>query len=156
MLVAVSASYWTTPNPNNDPLCTGVSVQVTYNGRTITVPVRDKCRAAAAGTSTSAVRRSRSSLILLARQHPVDLEVRPVLTRRAAMRWLLRLTVLLLVASVLGVTPTAAAQAPGKGVSALDFSGVTAALADVRAGWYYTWRRTPRASRRRRAWSSSR
>jgi expansin (peptidoglycan-binding protein) len=43
MLVAVPASYWSTPNPNNDPLCTGVSVQVTYNGRTITVPVRDKC-----------------------------------------------------------------------------------------------------------------
>jgi expansin (peptidoglycan-binding protein) len=43
MLVAVPASYWTTPNPNNDPLCTGVSVQVTYDGRTITVPVRDKC-----------------------------------------------------------------------------------------------------------------
>lgn len=43
MLVAVPASYWTTPNPNNDPVCTGVSVQVTYNGRTITVPVRDKC-----------------------------------------------------------------------------------------------------------------
>jgi expansin (peptidoglycan-binding protein) len=43
MLVAVPASYWSTPNPNNDPLCTGVSVQVTYNGRTVTVPVRDKC-----------------------------------------------------------------------------------------------------------------
>ncbi|MFL6127413.1 cysteine/serine endopeptidase inhibitor [Actinophytocola sp.] len=43
LLVAVPAAYWTTPNPNNDPLCTGVSVQVTYNGRTITVPVKDKC-----------------------------------------------------------------------------------------------------------------
>src|SRR5690242_21744037 len=43
MLVAVPAAYWSTPNPNNDPLCSGVSVQVTYNGRTITVPVRDKC-----------------------------------------------------------------------------------------------------------------
>lgn len=49
MLVAVSASYWTTPNPNNDPLCTGVSVQVTYNGRTITVPVRDKCPSCGSG-----------------------------------------------------------------------------------------------------------
>ncbi|KOG63828.1 lipoprotein [Streptomyces griseoflavus] len=42
-LVAVSAAWWTSPNPNNDPLCAGVKVQVTYNGRTITVPVRDKC-----------------------------------------------------------------------------------------------------------------
>jgi expansin (peptidoglycan-binding protein) len=49
MLVAVPASYWTTPNPNNDPLCTGVSVQVTYNGRTITVPVRDKCPSCGSG-----------------------------------------------------------------------------------------------------------
>ncbi|WP_345433585.1 cysteine/serine endopeptidase inhibitor [Actinoallomurus vinaceus] len=43
MLVAVPAAYWTTANPNNDPLCTGVSVEVTYNGRTIKVPVKDKC-----------------------------------------------------------------------------------------------------------------
>lgn len=49
MLVAVSPSYWTTPNPNNDPICTGVSVQVTYNGRTITVPVRDKCASCGSG-----------------------------------------------------------------------------------------------------------
>ncbi len=42
-LVAVSFEYWTTANPNADPLCDGVSVQVTYNGRTITVPVKDKC-----------------------------------------------------------------------------------------------------------------
>ncbi|MET1074490.1 MAG: cysteine/serine endopeptidase inhibitor [Umezawaea sp.] len=42
-LVAVPASYWTTANPNNDPLCRGVSVRVTYNGRTVTVPVADKC-----------------------------------------------------------------------------------------------------------------
>jgi len=49
MLVAVSASYWTSPNPNNDPLCQGVSVQVTYNGRTITVPVRDKCPSCGSG-----------------------------------------------------------------------------------------------------------
>ena len=41
-LVAVPAAYWTTPNPNDDPVC-GLSVQVTYNGATITVPVRDKC-----------------------------------------------------------------------------------------------------------------
>lgn len=43
MLAAVPASYWTTPNSNDDPLCQGVSVQVTYNGTTITVPVADKC-----------------------------------------------------------------------------------------------------------------
>ncbi|QCX74194.1 Papain inhibitor precursor [Streptomyces sp. YIM 121038] len=42
-LVAVSAAWWTGPNPNNDPLCRGVEVRVTYQGRTITVPVRDKC-----------------------------------------------------------------------------------------------------------------
>jgi len=42
-LVAVSYTWWTTANPNNDPLCQGISVQVTYNGNTITVPVEDKC-----------------------------------------------------------------------------------------------------------------
>jgi expansin (peptidoglycan-binding protein) len=49
MLVAVSYTYWTTANPNNDPLCTGVSVEVTYKGRTIRVPVRDKCPSCAPG-----------------------------------------------------------------------------------------------------------
>ncbi|RSM87574.1 hypothetical protein DMH04_11260 [Kibdelosporangium aridum] len=49
MLVAVPAAYWTSPNPNNDPLCKGVSVQVTYNGRTITVPVKDKCPSCGSG-----------------------------------------------------------------------------------------------------------
>jgi expansin (peptidoglycan-binding protein) len=42
-LVAVSYTWWTTANPNNDPVCQGISVQVTYNGTTITVPVKDKC-----------------------------------------------------------------------------------------------------------------
>ncbi|MEW2518437.1 cysteine/serine endopeptidase inhibitor [Actinacidiphila alni] len=42
-LVAVSYQWWTSANPNNDPLCQGISVQVTYNGHTITVPVADKC-----------------------------------------------------------------------------------------------------------------
>ncbi|GAA1083187.1 MULTISPECIES: cysteine/serine endopeptidase inhibitor [Kitasatospora] len=42
-LVAVSTSWWTSANPNNDDLCKGISVQVSYQGRTITVPVRDKC-----------------------------------------------------------------------------------------------------------------
>ncbi len=43
LLVAAPAAYWTTANPNNDPLCRGVSIRVSYNGRTITVPVVDKC-----------------------------------------------------------------------------------------------------------------
>jgi chitodextrinase len=43
MLVAVSYTWWTAANPNNDPLCSGISVQVTYLGKTITVPVKDKC-----------------------------------------------------------------------------------------------------------------
>ncbi|MEW2530339.1 cysteine/serine endopeptidase inhibitor [Streptomyces sp. NPDC047071] len=42
-LAAVPAAWWTGPNPNNDPLCRDVEVRVTYRGRTITVPVRDKC-----------------------------------------------------------------------------------------------------------------
>ena len=42
-LVAVSFTWWTTANPNNDPICQGISVRVTVNGRTITVPVKDKC-----------------------------------------------------------------------------------------------------------------
>jgi expansin (peptidoglycan-binding protein) len=43
MLAAVPKAYWTTANPNNDPICTGISVQVTYKGKTVTVPVRDRC-----------------------------------------------------------------------------------------------------------------
>jgi len=42
LLVAAPASLWTTPNPNNDPLCRK-SIRVTHNGRTITVPIKDKC-----------------------------------------------------------------------------------------------------------------
>lgn len=42
-LVAVSYQWWTTANPNNDPLCQGISVQVSYNGHTLTLPVVDKC-----------------------------------------------------------------------------------------------------------------
>ncbi|WP_279627713.1 RlpA-like double-psi beta-barrel domain-containing protein [Amycolatopsis tolypomycina] len=29
--------------PDNDPLCRGVSIRVSHNGRTLTVPVVDKC-----------------------------------------------------------------------------------------------------------------
>jgi hypothetical protein len=43
LLVAVPPAYWTTANPNVDPLCSGISVQVSYRGTTLTVPVRDKC-----------------------------------------------------------------------------------------------------------------
>ncbi|MDH6709273.1 expansin (peptidoglycan-binding protein) [Kitasatospora sp. MAA19] len=43
LLVAVSPAWWTAANPNNDPLCQGISVKVTYQGKTVTVPVRDKC-----------------------------------------------------------------------------------------------------------------
>src|ERR1700733_4463423 len=42
-LVAVSHQWWTAANPNDDPICHGISVQVTYNGKTITLPVEDKC-----------------------------------------------------------------------------------------------------------------
>lgn|GEM_PF-5447327 len=42
-LVAVSYQWWTTANPNNDPLCDGISVQVAYAGKTLTLPVEDKC-----------------------------------------------------------------------------------------------------------------
>ncbi|MFE4970820.1 cysteine/serine endopeptidase inhibitor [Kitasatospora sp. NPDC056651] len=43
MLVAVSHTWWTAANPNNDPVCQGISVKVTYQGKTITVPVKDQC-----------------------------------------------------------------------------------------------------------------
>ncbi|MGF0175752.1 cysteine/serine endopeptidase inhibitor [Streptomyces sp. Marseille-Q5077] len=42
MLVAVSPKYWKAANPNHDPLCK-VKVRLTFRGKTITVPVRDKC-----------------------------------------------------------------------------------------------------------------
>ncbi|KAK0401240.1 hypothetical protein QR680_015662 [Steinernema hermaphroditum] len=42
-LVAISYKYWTTANPNDDPLCKNVCVRVSYNGKTIIVPVKDKC-----------------------------------------------------------------------------------------------------------------
>jgi len=43
MLVAVSSAWWTTANPNNDPVCKGISVKVTYQGKTLTLPVKDQC-----------------------------------------------------------------------------------------------------------------
>ncbi|KAN0000566.1 hypothetical protein ACTFIZ_001010 [Dictyostelium cf. discoideum] len=41
-LAAVPPAYWTTANPNLDPVC-GKQVKLTYNGNSITLPVRDKC-----------------------------------------------------------------------------------------------------------------
>ncbi|MFL6127412.1 glycoside hydrolase family protein [Actinophytocola sp.] len=55
------------------------------------------------------------------------------------MRWTRYLVVLLLAALVLGVPREAVAATTKKGVSALNVGGVTAALADVRASWYYDW-----------------
>lgn len=43
--VAVPSQWWSADNPNNDPLCQGISVKVTYNGKTITLPIMDKCPA---------------------------------------------------------------------------------------------------------------
>eukprot|EP01132_Coremiostelium_polycephalum_P008557 gene8557-10525_t len=43
LLVAAPVAHWTSSNPNNDPLCNNVFVKVTYNGKTITVPVKDQC-----------------------------------------------------------------------------------------------------------------
>ncbi|KAM9967788.1 hypothetical protein ACTFIW_001875 [Dictyostelium discoideum] len=41
-LAAVPPGFWTTANPNLDPVC-GKQVKLTYNGNSITLPVRDKC-----------------------------------------------------------------------------------------------------------------
>lgn len=43
LLVAVSRAWWTAANPNNDPVCRGISVKVSYRGKSFTVPVRDQC-----------------------------------------------------------------------------------------------------------------
>ncbi|MFC7011581.1 cysteine/serine endopeptidase inhibitor, partial [Streptomyces viridiviolaceus] len=48
-LVAVSRAWWTSEDPNQDKLCDGVSVEVTYNGKSITVPVKDMCPSCDAG-----------------------------------------------------------------------------------------------------------
>jgi chitodextrinase len=44
-LVAVSHLWFTAADPNNDPLCDGVSVQFSYAGQTFTLPVEDSCAA---------------------------------------------------------------------------------------------------------------
>ncbi|KAH7717458.1 speract/scavenger receptor domain-containing protein [Aphelenchoides avenae] len=42
LLAAVSGTLWTALNPNNDPLCKQC-VEVSYKGKTIKVPIKDKC-----------------------------------------------------------------------------------------------------------------
>jgi len=42
-LVAISYQWFTSPNPNNDPVCKNTCVQVNYGGKSITLPVKDKC-----------------------------------------------------------------------------------------------------------------
>ncbi|MFB7781088.1 cysteine/serine endopeptidase inhibitor, partial [Streptomyces bauhiniae] len=47
-LVAVPRAWWTAANPNQDRLCQGVQVQVSYHGKTLTLPVKDMCPSCAA------------------------------------------------------------------------------------------------------------
>uniref|UniRef100_A0A1I7ZH91 DPBB_1 domain-containing protein n=1 Tax=Steinernema glaseri TaxID=37863 RepID=A0A1I7ZH91_9BILA len=47
-LVAASYQYWTSSNPNNDPVCKNICVEVKYKGKSIKVPVKDKCPSCAA------------------------------------------------------------------------------------------------------------
>ncbi|WP_395856914.1 cysteine/serine endopeptidase inhibitor [Cystobacter fuscus] len=42
LFAAVPSRYWTASNPTQDPLCEQ-SVLVTYKGKSIKVPVRDRC-----------------------------------------------------------------------------------------------------------------
>lgn len=42
LVAAVSARFFTAANPNQDPIC-GRTVTVTYNGRSATARVLDKC-----------------------------------------------------------------------------------------------------------------
>ncbi|KAE9547469.1 hypothetical protein FO519_009319 [Halicephalobus sp. NKZ332] len=42
MLVAVSYEWFTSPNPNNDPLC-NYCLKVDYKWKSIKVPIKDKC-----------------------------------------------------------------------------------------------------------------
>ncbi len=44
---AVSAKHFTAPNPNNDPLCSQ-SVKVSYGGKSLVLPIKDKCLGCAA------------------------------------------------------------------------------------------------------------
>lgn len=45
--VSVSAQHWTSANPNKDPLCSK-NVQVTYNGKSYKLAIKDKCQACSA------------------------------------------------------------------------------------------------------------
>lgn len=43
-VAAIAFSYWTTPNPNNDPMCQkSVRVIDPTNGKSIVVAIKDKC-----------------------------------------------------------------------------------------------------------------
>ncbi|CAK5065386.1 unnamed protein product [Meloidogyne enterolobii] len=44
MLVAISYTQWIpNGNPNNDPICRNICLKVDYKGKSITVPIKDKC-----------------------------------------------------------------------------------------------------------------
>ncbi|OJH38916.1 RlpA-like double-psi beta-barrel domain-containing protein [Cystobacter ferrugineus] len=49
LFAAVPSRYWTASNPNKDPLCKQL-VLVTYDGKSIKVPVKDKCPGCSANT----------------------------------------------------------------------------------------------------------
>lgn len=43
-VAAIAFSYWTTPNPNNDPMCQRrARVIDPSNGRSVDVAIKDKC-----------------------------------------------------------------------------------------------------------------
>ncbi|KAF7632305.1 Expansin B [Meloidogyne graminicola] len=42
-LAAISYTQWVGGNPNNDPICKNICVKIDYNGKSIKVPVKDKC-----------------------------------------------------------------------------------------------------------------
>ena len=44
LIVALPVQYWTTANPNLDPVC-GRKIEVTRNGKSVTARVVDKCPA---------------------------------------------------------------------------------------------------------------
>lgn len=50
VFAAAPAKYWTATNPTADSLCKIGSVQIIYNGKTMTVPVKDKCAGCTADT----------------------------------------------------------------------------------------------------------
>lgn len=49
LLASVPSQLWTTSNPTKDPLCKK-TVRVTYNGKLVILPIKDKCTSCAAST----------------------------------------------------------------------------------------------------------